>query len=81
MNGQTYLDMINDWVVPEMKEIHNFNLFEEVHFDRNIGWFQDGAPYHRRRIVTERLREIFGDQIVSLNQQVEWPPTCPNSST
>jgi len=28
--------------------------------------------------VTERLSELFGDQIVSLNQQVEWPPRSPD---
>jgi len=59
-------------VVPEMNEIYNFNLFEDD-FERNIWWLQDGTPCHRRCMVTERLSELFGDQIVSLSQQVEWP--------
>lgn len=43
-----------------------------------LWWTQDAAPPHRRRIVTERLRELFVERIVALNHPVEWPPRSPD---
>ncbi|XP_063964962.1 uncharacterized protein LOC135156428 [Lytechinus pictus] len=39
---------------------------------------QDGAPAHRRRVVTECLTELFGDRVISLNRPAEWPPRSPD---
>ena len=78
INGVSYVNMINEQVVPEMNEIYDFNLFGDVHFQQNVWWFQDGAPCHRQVIVTERLHELFGNQIVALNQEIEWPPRSPD---
>ena len=47
-------------------------------FDEFGGHMQDGAPPHRRRIVTDRLTELFGDRVITLNRAVEWPPRSPD---
>ena len=78
INGHTYLDMINDDVVPEMMQNFQFNHFGNELFGNNIWWFQDGAPPHQRQIVTRRLRQLFGNQVVALHHQVEWPARSPN---
>ena len=73
MTGNTYLAMIDNFVVPNIR-----GRFEE----RNNGclargwWVQDGAPAHRARAVTARLNELFGNRIVSLGREYEWPPRC-----
>jgi len=77
INGETYLAMINNQVVPEMMERFQYNLFGEVLFE-DQWWFQDGAGAHRARAVMDRLQELFGPQIVSLGQQQEWPPRSPD---
>jgi hypothetical protein len=33
---------------------------------------------HRARAVTARLNELFGNRIVSLGQEHEWPPRSPD---
>ena len=38
------------------------------------GGGQDGVPPHRRRVVTKRLTELFGDRVIALNRPAEWPP-------
>lgn len=71
MTGAKYLDLINDSILPELQRIYGNN------FNR-LWWFQDGAPAHRVIIVRERLQELFGTRIVSLNHEVEWPPRSPD---
>ena len=39
---------------------------------------QDGAPQHRRRFITDRLVELFGDHVIALNHAVERPPRSPD---
>lgn len=78
VNGDTYLNMIEALVIPEMNDIFNFNLFAANRYEQEVWWFQDGAPCHRHRLVTNRLTELFGNQIVSLNHAVEWPPRSPD---
>jgi len=53
-------------------------LFAENRYEEEVWWFQDGVPCHRRIIVRNRLRELFGNQIVSLNEDIEWPPRSPD---
>jgi hypothetical protein len=73
VTGNTYLAMIDNFVVPNIRD-----RFEE----RNNGrlargwWVQDGAPAHR--VVTARLNELFGNRIVSLGQEHKWPPRSPD---
>ncbi len=74
VTGVNYLQMLNNDVVPQLLE----------HFEMQVGgvfrhlwWVQDGAPAHRLRAVTQRLRELFGNRIVALHHAVEWPPRSP----
>ena len=78
VNGKRYLNMINESVVPEMVLIFNKNLFAELRYDREVWWFQDGAPCHQRRTVSTRLEELFGDQVVALHRPTKWPPRSPD---
>ena len=63
--------MINDEIIPELRRIYGDQ------FGR-IWWFQNGAPAHRPLIVRERLHELFGDHIVALNHDIEWPARSPD---
>ena len=64
--------MINDEIIPELRRINGDQ------FGRRIWWLQDGAPAHRPLIIRERLHELFGDHIVALNHDIEWPARSPN---
>ena len=66
--------MINDEIIPELRRIYGDQ------FGRRIWWFQDGAPAHRPLIVRERLHELFGDHIVALNYDIEWPARSPKTT-
>ena len=63
--------MINVEIIPELRCIYGDQ------FGR-IWWFQDGAFAHRPLIVRERLHELFGDHIVTLNHAIEWPARSPD---
>ena len=77
LTGEAYVNMLNEEIVPQMMEIFDFNLFGLALFE-NVWWFQDGAPPHRRNIVTARMREIFGNHVVALNWDREWPARSPD---
>ena len=68
LNGERYLQMINEEAVPHLQE----------HFDqqqcggfRRLWWIQDGAPAHLHIIVKDRPRELFNR--IALNHDPEWP--------
>ena len=77
-NGAGYSAMINNDVVPDLRGIFNFNIFASNLFEDHLWWFQDGAPCHGTLLVRDRLRELFGNQVVALNHAVEWPPRSPD---
>lgn len=77
ITGEVYLNMINEQIVPEMMEAFDFNIFGDVLFEEQW-WFQDGAGAHRRRDVMERLVQLFGNKVVALNRDVEWPARSPD---
>ena len=77
INGEDYLDMINEEVVPALRQLPRYRSRRNNQF-RRIWWAQDGAPPHRRRIVTDRIAELFGDRVIALNHAVEWPPRSPD---
>ena len=77
VNGECYLNMINDQVVPTLDQMPRFARRRNGQF-RRLWWAQDGAPAHRRRIVTDRLHQLFGNRVISLNEEVEWPPRSPD---
>ena len=45
---------------------------------RNLSWLQDGAPAHRLFAARERLRELFGQHVIALYHNMEWPPRSPD---
>jgi len=45
---------------------------------QRVWWAQDGAPPHKRRMVTERLTELFDTRVIALHGPLEWPPRSPN---
>uniref|UniRef100_UPI00358DFE76 uncharacterized protein n=1 Tax=Myxine glutinosa TaxID=7769 RepID=UPI00358DFE76 len=75
VNGNRYLQMINDEVLPQLEE--NFEQQFRGVF-RYRWWAQDGAPAHRLIALRDRLRELFGDRVIALNHAVEWPPRSPD---
>ena len=78
INGDDYLHMINEDVVPAINDIRRYRPGRRNAQLRRVWWAQDGAPPHRRRVVTERLAELFGDRVIALNRPVEWPPRSPD---
>ena len=75
VNGQTYLDMINNFVVPQLAAKYGHGRNGSI---RQIWWFQDGAPAHRARVVHNRLQQLFPNRVVGLGHTVEWPPRSPD---
>ena len=75
MNGDRYLDMINDQIVPELEAI--FQRQRRGVF-RRLWWVHDGAPAHQRVTVRDRLRELFADRVIALHHEIEWPPRSPD---
>ena len=71
VNGQSYLDMINNFVLPILATKYGRQRNGAI---PRKWWFQDGAPAHRSRAVTQKLTELFQNRIVALNQVHEWPP-------
>ena len=67
VTGQTYLEMLNQMVIPELALNHwlDFN---------QLWWAQDGAPAHRSRAVQDCLGEIFDDRIICHGRNPELPP-------
>jgi hypothetical protein len=75
VNGHTYLDMINQFVVQQLT--HQFGQRCNGSIPR-LWWIQDGAPAHWSRAVSNRLQDLFPNRVVSLNNAVEWPPRFPD---
>ena len=78
VNGDNYLNMINDVVVPEMMELFDYNIVDENLFPEKR-WFQDGAPAHGTIIVRNRLAELFAaNHVIALHHEREWPARSPD---
>ena len=77
LTGIAYLNLLNEEIVPQMMTVFDFNLIQNVLFEQ-LWWFQDGAPPHRAIVVRDRLNELFGDQVVALYHNQEWPPRSPD---
>jgi hypothetical protein len=72
LNGEHYLQMLNESILPSLELAYTRNQSRQV-------WFQqDGAPAHRRNIVKDKLREVFGQRVLALGFDVEWPPRSPD---
>ena len=77
IEGDDYLQLINEEVVPALQQFPRYRGRRNDRFQR-LWWLQDGAPCHRRRAVTDRLTELFGNRVIALNRAVEWPPRSPD---
>jgi hypothetical protein len=75
VNGQHYLDMINNFVVPELNR--RYHQQRNGAFPR-IWWAQDGAPAHRARIVHDQLQTLFPNRVIGLGHDPEWPARSPD---
>ena len=79
VNGEHYLQMLNENIVPVIDQLPRYRRNRNGRFQR-AWWAQDGAPPHRRRTVTDRLTELFGERVIALHRDVEWPPRSPDFS-
>ena len=77
IHGEDYLDMMDEEIVPALRQLRRYRGRRNNQF-RRIRWAQYGAPPHRRRFVTDRLVELFGDRVIALNHAVEWPHRSPD---
>ena len=75
MNGNGYVHILNEHVIPELME--NFPMQQKGVF-RRLWWAQDGAPAHRLVAVRNRLAEVFGHRVIALYHDVEWPTRSPD---
>ena len=75
VNGQTYLDMLNANVFPQLQGNYNVML---QHNRNSLWWVQDGATSHRTNNVRNRLREVFGDRVIGMGHNIEWPARSPD---
>jgi hypothetical protein len=61
-------------VLPAIRQVVPVELWDAI-------WFQqDGCPAHNRRIVTEYLREQFGERVISHGGPTPWPARSPDIS-
>lgn len=76
VNRGSYLELLNESVLPEL--LREFNgQFADGRFQR-LWWAQDGAPPHRSAEITDWLAEFFGDHVIALQHDPEWPPRSPD---
>lgn len=68
VNGERYRDMIENFLTPQLHALGLINM-----------WYQqDGATSHTARITMELLRDLFPQQVISKNGDVDWPPRSPD---
>lgn len=54
-------------------------LDNKPHQLRNVVWYQcSGAPVHIKRVVKERLLEIFRRKVIGRKMVHFWPPRSPS---
>lgn len=71
VNGRSYLQMFDTYALPNLQRFYPVLL-------NSVWWAQDGAPAHRTRIVTNRLRQIFGRNVIAIGHNTEWPARSPD---
>ena len=69
--------MLNNEVIQWLMLLFDFDIGNDALFNQ-LWWFQDGAPAHGVQAVRERLRRVFGDRVVALHHDVEWPHRSPD---
>ena len=69
-----YCQMLEQQIIPQIRESYG------AQFD-NVWWMQDGAPCHRRVLVSNYIRETFQNRIIGFGFEREWPPRSPDLTT
>ena len=69
VNGQNYLDMLTNVVVPQLRARDDY---DELFFQ------QDGAPPHYSRLVRAFLNQEFPNRWIGRRGGIEWPPRSPD---
>ena len=69
VNGENYLQVLNEEVVPQLVEMFG-NRFENGTFQR-LWWAQDGTPGNRAREVRNWLLEFFQHKVIALYHESE----------
>ena len=77
IDSQVYLDLINDHIVPGLRR--SFQQQQNGAF-RRVWYMQDGAPAHRALPVRNRLQELFGNRVVGMGHEIDWPARSPDLS-
>ncbi|KAK9887799.1 hypothetical protein WA026_000114 [Henosepilachna vigintioctopunctata] len=64
VNGERYRAMIRNFFLPQFAELNLVDM-----------WFlQKGATCHTARETMGMLKDEFGEQLISRNGPVNWPP-------
>lgn len=77
VNGRKYLDMLDNFVFPNLSQSYNINDIQQAALHR-LWWFQDGATPHRTIPVRRRIRQVFGGRVAALGHPLEWPARSPD---
>lgn len=71
VDKNSYLAMLDEFVVPNIR--NQLGMGNNGRFTRGW-WIQDAAPAHRAEEVVQRLRQLFGNRVIALGFEHEWPP-------
>jgi len=69
VNGENYLEMLREVVVPQLQMKPNFD---------DLFFQQDGAPPHYALRVRDYLNEVFPQRWFGRRGSIEWPPRSPD---
>lgn len=73
LNGPKYLDMLQNEIVPALRQVPGIRL-DEI-------WFQqDGCPAHNTLAVREYLANTFPNRVIGTFSTIPWPPRSPDLS-
>lgn len=71
LTGARYLGFLQN-------EIEGFLEELPLNLERSMYFQQDGAPPHNSRIVIDYLQDRFGENLITTNGPVRWPPRSPD---
>ena len=71
VNGESYLEMLRDWLLPQLQHIDSFN-------DGELFFQQDGAPPHWSRAVRDWLDATFPYSWIGRGGPISWPARSPD---
>ena len=67
LTATEYLRVLEEQIIPSLGDTSN------------LYFMQDGAPSHTANVVKAFLRHTFGDRVISLGWDPEWPPRSPDT--